>query len=45
VRCGAFFQHHLGMPMTGTPEQLGALLKKELARWQRVVAQAGIKPE
>jgi tripartite-type tricarboxylate transporter receptor subunit TctC len=33
------------LPMTGTPEELAALLKKELARWQRVVAQAGIKPE
>jgi tripartite-type tricarboxylate transporter receptor subunit TctC len=30
---------------TGTPEELGQLVKKELARWQRVVTQAGIKPD
>ncbi len=30
---------------TGTPEQLGELVRTELARWQRVVTQAGIKPD
>ncbi len=33
------------LPMPGTPEELGALMKKELARWKRVVAEAGIKAE
>lgn len=33
------------LPMPGTPEELGTLLKKELARWKKVVAEAGIKPE
>ena len=33
------------VPMPGTPEELGVLMKKELARWKKVVAEAGIKPE
>ncbi len=30
---------------SGTPEELGTLLKEELVRWQRVVKQAGIKAD
>ncbi len=33
------------LPMPGTPEALGSLLKTELARWRGVIAEAGIKPE
>ena len=33
------------LPMAGTPEQLGSLVKTELTRWRRVVTEAGIKPE
>jgi tripartite-type tricarboxylate transporter receptor subunit TctC len=29
----------------GTPERFGDLVKKELARWSRVVAKAGIKAD
>ena len=32
-------------PITSTPEELGALIKSELARWARAVRLAGIKPE
>jgi len=29
----------------GSPEQFQAFLKREIAKWQKVVAVAGIKPE
>ncbi len=32
-------------PAGGTPERFGDLVKKELARWSRVVATAGIKAD
>jgi tripartite-type tricarboxylate transporter receptor subunit TctC len=32
-------------PNTGTPEELGATLRKEVDRWGRVVKAAGIQPE
>ncbi len=32
-------------PAGGTPERFGALVKRELARWSRVVAAAGIKAD
>ena len=36
----------LGMqPSTNTPEELGSLLKTELAKWTKVVKDANIKPE
>ncbi|MFN0304604.1 MAG: Bug family tripartite tricarboxylate transporter substrate binding protein [Burkholderiales bacterium] len=33
------------LPMPGTPDELGVLMKRELARWKKVVAEAGIKAE
>ena len=33
------------MPVGGTPEHFGELVRKELARWSRVVAAAGIKAD
>lgn len=37
---------HLGMqPVTSTPQELATLLKDELAKWGKVVREAGIKPE
>jgi hypothetical protein len=33
------------IPAGGTPERFGELVRKELARWSRVVAAAGIKAE
>ena len=36
----------LGMqPATNTPDELGVLLKSELAKWTKVVKDANIKPE
>jgi hypothetical protein len=32
-------------PAATTPAEFGALLKKELARWGKVVRDKGIKPE
>ena len=29
----------------GTPEQLGAFLTRDIALWQQVVKEAGIRPE
>jgi tripartite-type tricarboxylate transporter receptor subunit TctC len=40
-----FIQKQGILPMPGTPEDLGALMKKELARWKKVVTEAGIKAE
>jgi tripartite-type tricarboxylate transporter receptor subunit TctC len=31
--------------VASTPEQFGALIKTELARWAKVVRDSGIKPE
>jgi tripartite-type tricarboxylate transporter receptor subunit TctC len=33
------------IPAGGPPERLGELVKRELARWSRVVAAAGIKAD
>jgi tripartite-type tricarboxylate transporter receptor subunit TctC len=33
------------VPAGGSPERLGDLVKRELARWARVVAAAGIKAD
>jgi tripartite-type tricarboxylate transporter receptor subunit TctC len=32
-------------PMSGTPEQYGAHIKDEIARWAKVIKAAGIKPQ
>jgi len=32
-------------PAGGPPERLGELVKRELARWNRVVSAAGIKAD
>jgi tripartite-type tricarboxylate transporter receptor subunit TctC len=32
-------------PVGGAPERLGAYVKEDLARWKRVVEEAGLKPE
>jgi len=32
-------------PVGGTPEQFSVFLKSEIARWSKVVKQAGIKVE
>ena len=32
-------------PVTGTPEQFGALIKDDLARWAKVIKTAGITAE
>jgi tripartite-type tricarboxylate transporter receptor subunit TctC len=33
-----------GEPVTGTPEESGALIRSEIERWGRLVREAGIKP-
>jgi len=33
------------IPVTSTPEEMHALIKSDLARWAKVVAEAGIKPD
>jgi tripartite-type tricarboxylate transporter receptor subunit TctC len=33
------------VPVGGTPAALGDYLKSEIARWTKVVKEAGIKPE
>jgi tripartite-type tricarboxylate transporter receptor subunit TctC len=32
-------------PMSGTPDQLGALVRSEIPKWARIIKDAGIKPE
>ncbi|HEV7915333.1 MAG TPA: tripartite tricarboxylate transporter substrate-binding protein, partial [Albitalea sp.] len=32
-------------PMTGSPAQLGALVRSEIPKWARITREAGIKPE
>lgn len=44
----AFVKHleAIGMvPTWTTPQEMGSMIRNELARWKRVVAEAGIKPE
>jgi tripartite-type tricarboxylate transporter receptor subunit TctC len=33
------------VPIGSTPDELGEYLKSEIARWTKVVKEAGIKPE
>jgi tripartite-type tricarboxylate transporter receptor subunit TctC len=33
------------LPVTSTPEEFGAFVKAEIAKWGRVIREAGIKPE
>lgn len=33
------------IPATSTPQEMHALIKSDLARWAKVVADAGIKPD
>jgi len=32
-------------PMSGTPDQLGSLVRSEIPKWARIIKDAGIKPE
>jgi tripartite-type tricarboxylate transporter receptor subunit TctC len=32
-------------PRTGTPEEFGAYLREEIAKWAEVIRKAGIRPE
>ena len=32
-------------PMSGSPDQLGALVRSEIPKWARIIKDAGIKPE
>jgi tripartite-type tricarboxylate transporter receptor subunit TctC len=32
-------------PRTGTPEEFGAAMARDMKKWQKVVAAAGIKPQ
>jgi tripartite-type tricarboxylate transporter receptor subunit TctC len=32
-------------PVGGTPEEFGAYIKSEIAKWGKVIRTAGIKPE
>ncbi len=44
----AFVKHleSIGMvPTSTTPQEMGAMIRTELARWKKVVTEAGIKPE
>jgi len=48
VADAAFVKHleSIGMvPTWTTPKEMGAMIRTELARWRKVVADAGIKPE
>ncbi len=38
-------QVHGLIPVGGTPAELGAYLKAEIARWSKVARDAGVKPE
>ena len=33
------------VPTSTTPQEMGGMIRTELARWKKVVAEAGIKPE
>lgn len=39
------FAQYSAFATASTPEQFGAYIKEELARWQKVAQQAGVKPE
>jgi len=44
----AFAKHleSIGMvPTSTTPQEMGGMIRSELARWKKVVAEAGIKPD
>ncbi len=48
VADAAFVKHleAIGMvPTSTTPQEMGNMIKTELARWKKVVAEAGIKPD
>jgi tripartite-type tricarboxylate transporter receptor subunit TctC len=39
------FAQYSALAVATTPEQFSAYIKEELARWQKVAQQAGVKPE
>jgi tripartite-type tricarboxylate transporter receptor subunit TctC len=39
------FAQYSALPVATSPEQFSAYIKEELARWQKVAQQAGVKPE
>ena len=39
------FAQHSAEPSPSTPEEFGAYVKQEIARWQKVARDAGVKPE
>lgn len=39
------FEHEGAEPVGNTPEQFGAVLKSEIAKWTKLIKVAGIKPE
>jgi tripartite-type tricarboxylate transporter receptor subunit TctC len=48
VADAAFVKHleSIGMvPTSTTPQEMGNMIRTELARWKKVVTEAGIKPE
>lgn len=42
---GRLAQQGLEPPQTGTPAQLGALVRSDIPKWAKVIKEAGIKPE
>ena len=41
----AWFEEQGGEPVTETPEQFAAYIRIEIARWGKIIRQAGIKVE
>ena len=39
------FAQHSAEASPSTPEEFGAYVKQEIARWQKVARDAGVKPE
>ena len=42
---GTLFVEGLQVPRSSTPEELGALLREDVATWRRIAQEVGIKPE